>query len=42
MSILHIGKTRRLLMVKGEHKWNAMIRDITAQLEMKCRWLIGI
>ena len=27
-----IGKIRRFLMVRGEHKWNAIVRDITAKL----------
>jgi len=27
-----IGQSRRLLMVRGEHKWNALVRDWTAKL----------
>ena len=27
-----IGKIRRFLMVRGNHKWNAIVRDITAKL----------
>jgi hypothetical protein len=29
----YIGKIRRLLMIKGTHKWNAWVRDVTARLE---------
>ena len=28
-----IGSVRRLLMIKGTHKWNGWIRDLTAKLE---------
>ena len=28
-----IGTVRRFLFVKGTHKWNAWVRDITAKLE---------
>jgi len=27
-----IGRIRRFLMVRGEHKWNAIVRDLTAKL----------
>jgi len=27
-----IGRIRRFLMVRGNHKWNALVRDLTAKL----------
>jgi hypothetical protein len=27
-----VGRLRRLLMVRGSHRWNAWIRDLTARL----------
>jgi len=33
-----IGDIRRLLFIKGIHRWNAWVRDITAKLEGT--WLI--
>jgi len=27
-----LGRLRRLLMIHGEHKWNAVVRDLTAKL----------
>lgn len=27
-----IGRIRRFLMIKGEHKWNAIVREVTAEL----------
>lgn len=27
-----LGRIRRLLMVRGTHKWNAWVRDVTAML----------
>jgi len=32
LSSKQIGKLRRFLMVRGNHKWNAIVRDITAKL----------
>ena len=40
--MIHIGKLRRALFVGGEHKWNAVVRDFTAWLELRFPWLIGI
>ncbi len=31
--MFYIGSLRRFLFVKGTHKWNAWVRDITARLE---------
>lgn len=33
-----IGDVRGLLLVRGTHKWNAIVRDLTAKLEGT--WLI--
>ena len=30
-----IGTVRRVLMIKGNWKWNAWVRDITAKLELR-------
>ncbi len=27
-----IGRLRRLLFIPGSHRWNALVRDITAKL----------
>ena len=27
-----LGRLRRFLLVRGEHKWNAIVRDVTAKL----------
>jgi len=35
-----IGSVRRFLFVKGTHKWNAWVRDVTAWLEIKTPWFI--
>jgi hypothetical protein len=32
LSHKHIGQLRRFLMVRGNHKWNALVRDFTAKL----------
>ena len=39
--MLHIGKVRRFFFVNGTHKWNAVVRDVTAWLERKVPWLFG-
>ena len=31
--MVFIGTLRRALFIRGEHKWNAWVRDITARLE---------
>ena len=31
--MIYIGTIRRLLLIRGEHKWNAWVRDGTAKLE---------
>ncbi len=36
--LFFIGSVRRSLMVKGSHKWNGWVRDVTAKLEGS--WLI--
>ena len=28
-----IGTIRRLLFIRGAHRWNAWVRDVTARLE---------
>jgi hypothetical protein len=38
--MIFIGDLRRLLFVKGNHKWNAYVRDITAWLEIHANWLV--
>ncbi len=34
-----IGSVRRFLFIRGEHRWNAWVRDVTAKLEGS--WLIS-
>lgn len=36
--MIFIGMIRHLLFIRGSHKWNAWVRDITAKLEGT--WLI--
>ncbi len=36
--MLFVGDVRRALLIRGSHRWNAWVRDVTARLEGS--WLI--
>lgn len=40
MSILRIGAVRGALLLNGSWRWNALVRDCTAWLEVRAPWLI--
>jgi hypothetical protein len=32
LSHANVGRIRRLIMIRGTHRWNAWVRDVTARL----------